>query len=225
MKGKTTNFDVKRFLASKTIADVAEAIIGAAFVQQNKPGIFAESNWDQAVQAVSKFVSSEEHALSAYTDYHDNYVPPQYLSKKATAAQAELARQVEGVHLFHFTNPALLRSAFIHPSNPFMWEQTPNYERLEFLGDALLDLVCVTYLYYKFPDKDPQWLTEHKSAMVSNRFLGALSVKIGFFRHLIHCSQPVGRNVSIYVAEVEEVERAAKGQPDYWITARNPPKV
>ena len=39
-----------------------------------------------------------------------------------------------------------VRSAFIHPSQAFMWEHIPNYQRLEFLGDSLLDQAFIMHL-------------------------------------------------------------------------------
>jgi endoribonuclease Dicer len=55
-----------------------------------------------------------------------------------------------------------------HPSYPSVWATVPCYHRLEFLGDSLLDMVCVEDLFARYPYRDPQWLTEHKvSYMVS----------------------------------------------------------
>lgn len=55
----------------------------------------------------------------------------------------------------HFNNKDLLKTAFVHRSylneNPSLGlEQN---ERLEFLGDAVLELVTTEYLYKKYPDK------------------------------------------------------------------------
>lgn len=49
-------------------------------------------------------------------------------------------------HPYHFKYPRLLRSAFIHPSQAFVWEHVPHYQRLEFLGDSLLDQVFIMHL-------------------------------------------------------------------------------
>ena len=38
--------------------------------------------------------------------------------------------------------------------------------------------------FFNYPEKDPQWMTEHKTPMVSNQFLGAVSVKLGFHQHI-----------------------------------------
>ncbi len=51
-------------------------------------------------------------------------------------------------------------------------------ERLEFLGDAVLDIVVAHYLYYLFPEKDEGFLTKMKSKIVGRANLNSLSVKL-----------------------------------------------
>ena len=117
---------------------------------------------DMAVKAVTAMVSNPDHQVCSWGDYYELYRKPKYQQAPATASQLDLAMQVEKVHKYHFKYPRLLRSAFIHPSYPFAIERVPCYQRLEFLGDALLDMACINFLYHRHPDKDPQWLTEHK---------------------------------------------------------------
>jgi hypothetical protein len=62
-------------------------------------------------------------------------------------------------------------------------------------------------------------------AMVSNKFLSALSVKLGFHRHLRSHSPAILNAITEYVAELEECERQSEGKRDYWTLAKNPPKV
>lgn len=151
---------MKHHLGDKTIADVCEALIGAALLSDNSPGNM--TNKDMAVKAVTKLVSSEDHNVTTWADYYRLYGKPKYQIAQATASQLNLAMQVENIHDYHFKYPRLLRSAFIHPSYTFAAEKVPCYQRLEFLGDALLDMVSVNFLFHRHPDKDPQWLTEHK---------------------------------------------------------------
>ncbi len=62
-------------------------------------------------------------------------------------------------------------------------------------------------------------------AMVSNKFLAALSVKLGFHKHLRSNGAVVEHQNREYVGEVEEAEREAKGARDYWTNTKQPPKV
>ncbi|KAK5132305.1 hypothetical protein LTR08_009213 [Meristemomyces frigidus] len=214
-------------LGEKTIADVCEALIGAAYLTHDRPGEqWQPSHWENAVRAVTKLVKSPDHTMVRWSDYIDAYVKPAYQTGEVSASQKDLAQKVELEHPYHFNYPRLLRSAFIHPSEPLMHEKVPNYQRLEFLGDALLDMASITWLFYRFPDKDPQWLTEHKMAMVSNKFLGAVSVNIGFYKHLRHSSSILQHQVATYVAELLEAKRVATPSDtrDYWTTVSDPPK-
>jgi ribonuclease-3 len=54
-----------------------------------------------------------------------------------------------------------------------------NNERLEFLGDAILDAVAADYLFKRFPTKDEGFLTEMRSKLVSRASLNKLSQKMG----------------------------------------------
>ena len=147
----------KHHLGDKTIADVCEALIGAALLS------YKDSNdMDMAVKAVTEMVSSPDHAVRSWSEYYKLYTKPKYQIERATESQSDLAVKVEQKLAYHFRYPRLLRSAFVHPSHPFSWEKIPCYQRLEFLGDSLLDMACVNFLFYRYPDRDPQWLTEHK---------------------------------------------------------------
>ncbi len=111
-------------------------------------------------------VDNENHRMTKWSDYQALYEKPTYQTMPATQSQIDLARQVAEEHAYQFKWPRLVRSAFTHPSYPFAWEKIPCYQRLEFLGDALLDMACVNYLFHRYPDRDPQWLTEHKVGMI-----------------------------------------------------------
>lgn len=225
-KGKDKREDTAMHtLGQKTIADVCEALIGAAFVSHDRPGQrWDEDDWENAVRAVTKLVGSEDHAMSSWNDYRLAYHKPAYQTGEVTASQRDLAEKVETEHPYHFTYPRLLRSAFIHPSQPHMYEKVPSYQRLEFLGDALLDMASITHLFYRFPDRDPGWLTEHKMAMVSNKFLGAVCVNIGFHKHLRYTHSILEHQIRAYATELLEAKATAGESRDYWTTVSDPPK-
>lgn len=231
-KGKTATAPNSHDLADKTIADVSEALIGAALLSHlDKP-----NNLDNAVRAVTELVCSTDHVATCYADYYRQYKIPAYQKSACTAAQRNLAMQVEVKHSYHFKYPRLLRSAFIHPSYPFAYEHIPNFQRLEFLGDSLLDMACVNFLFHRFPNRDPQWLTEHKMAMASNQFLGALCVSLGFHKHLLQFNASVQKQISDYVDEItlarqqaeEEAVKAGGRAEDFsrafWQETKQPPK-
>ncbi|KAJ5152375.1 hypothetical protein N7492_010670 [Penicillium capsulatum] len=209
-------------LGEKTIADVCEALIGASLLTQGK-----ENRFDMAIQAVTIFVKSENHSAKCWADYRSSYTKPGYQIKLADGAEIDLANKIFERLNYRFKYPRLLRSAFTHPSYPSAWAKVPCYQRLEFLGDALLDMACIEYLFHRFPDKDPQWLTEHKikMAMVSNKFLGALAVKLGFHRHLQHFSAPIQSSMTHYAEDLQTALEASEGAMDYWLGSKDSPKA
>ena len=207
-------------LNDKSVADVCEALIGASLLSHRETG-----NMDMAVKAVTVLVKNEDHKATCWNDYYKGYNKPAFQIAVATAAQKNLAQIVEQSHSYRFRHPRLLRSAFTHPSYPFSWEKIPCYQRLEFLGDSLLDMACINFIFYRYPDRDPQWLTEHKMAMVSNKFLGALCVKLKFHKHLQMNSSQILGGITDYVNEITIAEEQSNGARDYWtMTVKNPPK-
>ena len=69
---------------------------------------------------------------------------------------------------YSFQNQQLLEQAFTHKSI----NNSPrfNYERLEFLGDSVLDIIISRELMREFPDGDEGLLTQRRAALVQNPF-------------------------------------------------------
>ncbi|KAL4956056.1 hypothetical protein BDW69DRAFT_181948 [Aspergillus filifer] len=209
----------KHHLAEKTIADVCEALIGASLLSGGQ-----NHRFDMAVKAVTLLVDHDNHNAIAWKDYLSVYAIPSYQTEKPTGSEMELARIVKREIGHNFNYPKLLQSACTHPSYPSAWATVPCYQRLEFLGDSLLDMVCVEDLFARYPDRDPQWLTEHKMAMVSNKFLGALAVKLGLHKHLRFFSSPLLSRITKYAEEIEAAVLENRTAVDYWTGTTDPPK-
>ena len=62
-------------------------------------------------------------------------------------------------------------------------------------------------------------------AMVSNKFLAAVSVKLGFHKHLRSNGAAIESQNREYVQDLEEVEKEANGARDYWTLTKTAPKV
>ena len=80
-----------------------------------------------------------------------------------------------------FKNKDLLIQAFCHRSylneNPNFY--LSNNERLEFLGDAVLELVVTEELYKKYPEKSEGELTNWRAALVNAKILGDIAKDLG----------------------------------------------
>lgn len=79
---------------------------------------------------------------------------------------------------YFFKNPQLLQAAFTHTSYANE-HKTQSYERLEFLGDAIVDMLVGEYLYLNFPDMDEGVMSRVRASLVCEKTLSELGVKLG----------------------------------------------
>jgi ribonuclease-3 len=94
----------------------------------------------------------------------------------------ELQRQLT----YSFVDPGLLRLALTHPS--VAHEQSApiqTNQRLEFLGDAVLQLVLTRELYEKFPSFGEGPLTKARAQLVNRRSLAEQARQLGLGQYLI----------------------------------------
>jgi len=208
-------------LGPKTIADVSEACIGAAVVaSRNWPNKF-----DLGIQAITKLVQSDDHAINSWDEIRSIYSPEDWQLQMTDPVANDLAGKVQKQTGYRFRYPRLLRSAFTHSSD--MNSLVPDLQRLEFLGDACLDWVCIDWLFCNNPDRNPQWLTEHKMAMVSNKFLAALAVVLSFDKFFFANTTKLLADITRYAEQVREAYPLAKaaGRRDFWTDFDHPPKA
>jgi ribonuclease-3 len=67
-------------------------------------------------------------------------------------------------------------------------------ERLEFLGDSILDAVVASFVYHKYPEIDEGQLTKIKSRIVNRKSLSAIGERMGIRKHLIYSQ---GRSINL----------------------------
>jgi ribonuclease-3 len=85
-----------------------------------------------------------------------------------------------------FRDPTLLRLALTHPSvSQDQADPTRDNQRLEFLGDAVLELVLTQSLYEQFPQLDEGALTKARAHMVNRRTLADHGRRLGLGAYLI----------------------------------------
>src|SRR6266571_1708964 len=74
----------------------------------------------------------------------------QSMAVSQTDYEAEILADCQEAVGYTFRKPELLRSALTHTSGANT--RLASFERLEFLGDAVLGMVCVELLYHRFPE-------------------------------------------------------------------------
>lgn len=86
-----------------------------------------------------------------------------------------------------FNDLTFLRTAFTHRSyvNEHRGEVVEHNERLEFLGDAVLELVVTRFLFDKYPDKPEGDLTSYRAALVNTNTISAAATRLGVNDYLL----------------------------------------
>ena len=84
-------------------------------------------------------------------------------------------------------NEEIYKLAFIHKSASLRMPDgiVINNERLEFLGDAILDAVVAEYLYGQFPGENEGFLTQTRSKIVNGDYLGQLAIQLGLDKFIV----------------------------------------
>ena len=88
---------------------------------------------------------------------------------------------------YYFNDKNLLKNALTHRSfgNEHRQYKKINNERLELLGDAVLDLIVAEYLYHKYPEETEGTLAKIKSMAVSEPVLASVSKKLQIGDYLL----------------------------------------
>jgi len=91
---------------------------------------------------------------------------------------------------YSFKTPKLITEALTHKS----YKQPYDNERLEFLGDAVLDLIVGEYLYKKFPKSDEGNLSKIRASLVNEEGFNKLAnyLKLGDFIYLSNAEEKNG---------------------------------
>jgi ribonuclease-3 len=112
-----------------------------------------------------------------------------------------VGRPVDELSLYRraLTHRSVLR---VHPASSLQ-----SNERLEFLGDALLDVFVGEVLYERFPDRDEGALTRLRARLVSERPLATYARRMGLGSHLLmseNAAQDEGRDNPSILADAFE---------------------
>ncbi|KAL3633444.1 Dicer dimerization domain [Castilleja foliolosa] len=173
-----------RWMVSKTVSDCVEALIGAYYVGGGLTGAFCFMKWlGIEVEFEPSMIDDAVRMVSLYS-----YAP-----------KADDIRDVESKIGYEFDTKGLLLEAVTHES-----EQGVDYcyERLEFLGDAVLDVLITCHLYENHRNCDPGMLTDMRSASVNNDSFALAAVRFNLHPHLQHSSLHIDDQISSFVTLV-----------------------
>ena len=169
----------RHMLSDKTLADIVEALLGAAYLSSG-----LEGGLHCAIQMMVPFDD-----IQTWGDFQPTYaqsrskVPPR--AEISALRKLDISR-IEEISGYHFKTPLLVVEALTHASLPN--SSVPCYQRLEFLGDAILDFLVIRYLFKKYPKAPPRLITDLKGACVNNHVLGIVCLEVELHSQIIHYS-------------------------------------
>ena len=101
-------------------------------------------------------------------------------------------------------NLNIYKRAFVHRSytrisgqkeDGYEFLKSKSNERLEFLGDGILELVTKFYLYRRFPGENEGFMTEKKIALIKNESIGRMAYEMGLHKWFIISKNTEEKNI------------------------------
>lgn len=154
-------------------------------------------------------VMQKNNGIEKYT-----FDPYNSLNNEITPGEVQELLKKYNVHtpIHHFV---LYTRAFVHRSytkRPNAWNENNNIkflpkpdncrelytksnERLEFLGDGILECIAKFYLYKRFPKADEGFMTDTKIELVKNETIGRIAMEIGLNKWFMLSKHTEGKNV------------------------------
>ncbi|KAJ8554536.1 hypothetical protein K7X08_025214 [Anisodus acutangulus] len=150
------------------------------------------------------WVSSQN--LQKYGAVLNSFLPGFLANEEATkrSLQDEASQNVEEVQKiigYHFNDRNLLRQAFTHPS---YHKDCISYERLEFVGDSVLNLMITQQQFSEYPNLPPGLLSPLRAANVDTEKLARVAVKHSFHKYLLHGRPILTRRIQSFINALPE---------------------
>ena len=128
----------------------------------------------------------------------DQYEIQRLLTVSSSSRHELHAHKLEEAIGWTFHNPSLLLQALTHASYTKN-RVTDCYQRLEFLGDAVLDYLITCNIYSTFPNYGPGEITGMRSALVNNITFAELAIKLELHKALLHNSPALFKQIPQYI--------------------------
>ncbi|KAG0246227.1 Dicer-like protein 1 [Mortierella sp. GBA43] len=210
-------------ISHKTMADLMESTLGAAYLS---------GGFDLGLKTAGVLLGPLEN-IKQWSDFAKLYSittgedPRRRVPFKPTPGLGDLGN-VERTIGYKFKDRRHLAEALTHATA--LKPETACYQRMEFLGDAVLDMLVARHWVHKYPISGPGKLHAIKSASINNQILGVMCIQLGLHKHLLHMSSELSsdikRAVELLEDAMEDAESTPAGEPvgEFW-EEFNYPKV
>mmetsp|Transcript_5729 Transcript_5729/g.13097 ORF Transcript_5729/g.13097 Transcript_5729/m.13097 type:complete len:325 (-) Transcript_5729:2325-3299(-) len=222
----------------KKLADFVEAVIGACFLDAGVQGgisaIKAFGVWptySRSHHVLPLSVSASATASDSYLDTgvkkapgdatagEGPDIPPEQWDQttdipdtsglagtQAVSGHGVSRHKLEANLEYTFRNPALLLQAITHSS---LANGRHNNERLEFLGDAVLDLVVVSHVFRRSESFQPEQLHNEKQLHTNNCNLARVAYELNLDPFILHDSHTLDASFAAYSAAIKRQKERA----------------
>lgn len=207
-------------MSDKMFADLIEAILGAAWLSNQDATIGLQT----ALDCFNKLhLIPQRVSLDGFRSRFEHIWP--HKDAILRLVDRPYMERMENILGYTFTYPQLAIEAITHSSISSILK--PSYERLEYLGDAVLE-VCVVQLFHDlFPTLDEGGYSSLKSAAASNVSLGVACLNTDLPQLLMDNSPPIQKNIEMFRSQVcmakMKAEQEGRGKVPFW-NALNCPK-
>ena len=175
--GYTGALNFMKFLGLKVLPENDDGV--ASSVAQAQPGRYAMFNFSQT-------------NLSAFDGIEE-------LVSNMTSGLESFERCIN----YNFQSKLYLLEALTHASYHAN-RVTVCYQRLEFLGDALLDFLLTQHLYFLHGNLSPGQLTDVRQALVNNNIFATIAVKYQYHKYLKQMSPQWFKKIANFLERVED---------------------
>ncbi|XP_053683457.1 endoribonuclease Dicer-like [Sabethes cyaneus] len=186
------NYLSQQVMNDKVAADAMEALLGVCVSSVGVKRSFKMLSY-------LGILPKAQNLISLLDDKIQNQRLKTDISQSELDAFLVNPSRIEGILNYRFQDRAYLLQALTHASFPTN-RLTGSYQQLEFLGDAVLDILISAYIYEHNPTMSPGQLTDLRSALVNNVTLACLLVRNGLHLYILSESASFSDTVNKFVA-------------------------
>lgn len=229
--------------SNKTRADVVEAILGLVYECQGyekagdvakELGLSLNKNNSDSNIGTSYILPSSSSGDSRWIEYTDPSTGKKYYSDGKISVWEKPNEPDDIAATFHNEKiPALLREflgfkndkipqgriiqeAFTHPT--LIHSKVPCYQRLEWIGDAVLCLAARSWVYTNYPNLQVKDMVLIETVLVCNETLSYLGFSKDIHKYILHCDKSLPKRLDSYAFSMAEMKEFK-----LWYT--DPPKI
>ena len=196
-------------ISDKCVADSVEGLIGAYLISCGYTGALHFMNF-LGLKVLPEDIASHGHDNeSAKSGKYAVFTvdPPSLLGKEPSEDMLNIMtsglESFEKCINYRFQSKLYLLEALTHASYHAN-RVTYCYQRLEFLGDALLDFLVTQHLYFRHANLSPGQLTDVRQALVNNNIFATIAVKFQYHKFLKQMSPQWFKTIEKFIKRVEE---------------------